>query len=498
MSFKKNTPIILFIYIFIIQLLVNIDSYLYSITGHYDSSVFFMCGKALFNGLIPYSDFTDSKGLLLWIIYGIGYKLSNHSYIGVFFITCLNYWITLIIAYKTARLILNENKSLIAAISIAIPYFYWNFYTETKAEHFCTPFVAFSLYLLFNFIYCNKVNNIKWKSFAIGISLIACIMLKWSIGIMLISIIFSVSVYAYKNKQLKNYLIYSLLGSIISLTPFIFYFIINDNLNDFINEYFINTISTVSTSLSETICSYTKEWLNVFTTKRVIYLIYILPLLSLYFREKKIYSLLPFFSGLFFIALSIRHDNFGHYISIVAPFSIFLIIHTIKYFEKFKNGIKYYCIFLLLGLGYIIYGKIYYTDTFFTKSKNDTQFEYINRIIYQVDNPKILNIGQEWGFGISKTLPACKYWISQMGRTEEMHKAQIESLYNRNADFICLYNAETIKVYEKIVLDLGYKKIAEYLSVNIYTNADIDVNFHKKDVKPIDILLKRNTFNIYK
>lgn len=477
---------------------VNIDSFLYSITEHYDSSVFFMCGKALFNGLIPYTDFADSKGLLLWIIYGIGYKLSNHSYIGVFFISCLNYWITLIIAYKSARLILNKNRSLIAAMTMAIPYFYWNFYTETKAEHFCLPFVAFSFYFLMYLIYKKEDSHIKWKSLAIGMSFIACIMLKWSIGIMLISIIFSVSVYAHRIKQLKNYLIFLFLGSIISLTPFIIYFTINNNINDFINEYFINTLSTVNVPLDETIDSYIKEWGLVFTSKRIIYFIYILPLLIFFIKEKKIYSLLPFLSGLFFLALSIRHDNFGHYISIVAPFSIFFIILIILYFDKIKNGIKYYCLFLVLGLCYIIWGKIHYSNTFFTKSKNDTQFEYINRIIYQIERPTIINIGQDWGFGIAKTLPACRYWISQRGRTEEMHNAQIKSLADRNANFIFLYDSNVINEYEETVINLGYKKIVSYLSVNIYCKDSVDIDFPKKEVTPIDILLKRDTQQIYK
>lgn len=495
---KKIIPIILFIYVFILQLFVNIDSFFYSITGHYDSSVFFMCGKALFNGLIPYTDFADSKGLLLWIIYGIGYKISNHSYIGVFFISCLNYWVTLIIAYKSARLILNKSRSLIAAMTMAIPYFYWNFYTETKAEHFCTPFVAFSFYFLMSLIYKKEESNIKWKSLTIGISFIACIMIKWSIGIMLISIIFSVSVYAYRIKQLKNYLTFLFIGSIISLTPFIIYFTINNNIKDFINEYFINTLSTVNVPLNETIESYIKEWIHVFTSKRIIYFIYILPLLIFFIREKKIYSLLPFLSGLFFLALSIRHDNFGHYISIVTPFSIFFIVQIILYFDKIKNGINYYCVLLVLGLCYIIWGKIHYSDTFFTKSKNDTQFEYINRIIYQVERPTILNIGQDWGFGLAKTLPACRYWISQMGRTEEMHNAQIESLTDKSADFVFLYDSYVINKYEDRVINLGYKKITNYLSINIYTKVDVDANFTKKKVKPIDILLKKSTNDIYK
>ena len=42
----------------------------------------------------PYLDFADSKGLLLWLIYGIGYLISPTSYIGVFWLSIIAYTIT--------------------------------------------------------------------------------------------------------------------------------------------------------------------------------------------------------------------------------------------------------------------------------------------------------------------------------------------------------------------------------------------------------------------
>ena len=47
------------------------------------------------------------------------------------------------IAYKTARLYLDKPTSLLATMSMAVPYWYWNFYTEGKAEHFCMLWVAY-------------------------------------------------------------------------------------------------------------------------------------------------------------------------------------------------------------------------------------------------------------------------------------------------------------------------------------------------------------------
>ena len=52
----------------IFLLLLSHDSYLYLSGPRVDSAWFFMCGKAWMNGMVPYVDFADSKGPLLWLI----------------------------------------------------------------------------------------------------------------------------------------------------------------------------------------------------------------------------------------------------------------------------------------------------------------------------------------------------------------------------------------------------------------------------------------------
>lgn len=71
--------------------IISPDSYTHDLYARYDSAWFFMCGKAWMEGLTPYVDFADSKGPLLWLIYGIGYLISPYNYIGVFWLSCLWY-----------------------------------------------------------------------------------------------------------------------------------------------------------------------------------------------------------------------------------------------------------------------------------------------------------------------------------------------------------------------------------------------------------------------
>lgn len=166
---KYGILVLLLIFVVLSQMVFNIDSYLYANNGHYDSAIFFFCGKSLMNGYVPYVDYTDSKGLLLWIIYGIGFLIHNYSYIGVFWIACLFFWGTFWIGYKTARLYLDKPDALLASLSMAIPYWYWNFYTEGRAEYFCIPFIAYVLYQLLKIMHqpCS-MKGLSWEWIGVG------------------------------------------------------------------------------------------------------------------------------------------------------------------------------------------------------------------------------------------------------------------------------------------------------------------------------------------
>lgn len=496
MSSKKYiVPLILAIFVVLVQLFVNIDSYLYAINGHYDSAVFFMCGKALFNGLIPYTEFTDSKGLLLWIIYGIGYCIDHYSYVGVFWISCFFYWLTLCVCYKTARLYLSGLQSLLASMGMVIPFFYWNSYTETKAENFCMFFISCCIYVLLSMM-CNRVCDGKRFNSCftlVGVCVVACLMMKWSIAVMMVSLVVSIAVYAYKRKVLGSFLLFFGLGFILSFLPFCLYFVYIGNWHDFIQEYFVNTLQTVQIPLKETITSYLVEWKNVLFTKRIIYVIYILPLLCLWRKKEWFASSLPFLSAFFFLALSIRHDNFGHYISIVIPFAIMAVIQLLLFMQKYHLKLRLYIGTLFLALVYIVWGKIHYSDTFFTKAGDKiADFERVSYMMAQVHKPTILNIGQESGFAMGYTLPACRYWISQMGATPQMIEEQEKSLMSGKADFIALHGEEVIEHYEKNVEKISYHLIAKYADTRIYSKHSISYFLEDFEVTKMDILLKRN------
>ncbi len=478
------------------QMLCNIDSYLYAQCGQFDSAVFFMCGKAMMNGMVPYADFTDSKGVLLWFIYGLGYLFDHYSYVGVFWLSCLNMWATLLIAYCTARLWLDRRASLLAAIFLIIPLTYWNFYTETKAEHFCWPAVAWGIYVLMRG-QCQSAIN-RRHGVWLGVGLVACLMLKWSVALMMLSLVCSAGWMAWQGGSLKRYLLGFFCGILLSITPFVVAFSCWGNWSDLWREYFVNTLSSVSVPLAETVSLYADEWAGMFTTRRFLYLLYTLPVLTLWNKKNWFASALPALCGLFFIALSIRHDSFGHYISVAGPFAILSIVVALRYVQSHNVlRLRYVTFLAILAMAYVVLGSIRYTDTFCTKAdERFDKFMAVSAAMSQVDQPKIIVVGQERGICMGTSLPATRYWITQLGRTEQMWQSQMSAIDQGKADFVIDFGAESAEMRARI-LSAGYRYFDTFYGGRVYAQSEEIRPIAAEHFSAWDIVKKRNYREAY-
>lgn len=137
----------LFLMSFVLLLLLSPDSYLADIYGmRCDSAWFFTCGKAWVEGMTPYVDFADSKGPLLWLIYGSGYLLSPVSYHGVFWLSVIIYTVAFHFIWLTARLFLEERESAFVVLVMPFFLFFIVYHNEVRAEDFCIPAICGGIY----------------------------------------------------------------------------------------------------------------------------------------------------------------------------------------------------------------------------------------------------------------------------------------------------------------------------------------------------------------
>ena len=240
-----------FFYCALLMLLISPDSYLHALFGRCDSAWFFSAGKAMMNGLIPYVDFADSKGPLLWLIYGIGYLISPHDYTGVFWLSVLSYTFTLFFLYRAARCLhFSSMVALIGAALMTLAFFYYPIHFEVKTEDFACLFQAISVWALCQLLSdkslsCKKAMKL---SAALGLCTSALVLMKFNLAFMQLSIVLcaAIIIAAHGKKNFAKSLFAYLVGFLLLFAPFAIYLLSIGAFDGFIAEYFVSTSHLVS------------------------------------------------------------------------------------------------------------------------------------------------------------------------------------------------------------------------------------------------------------
>lgn len=230
----------------LLMLLVSNDSPLAGLNRHVDSAMFFAGGKAWAKGMMPYVDFSDSKGPLLWLIYAFGYLLSHTSYTGVWLLSVLMMIAVLYYCFATAYRILGQyNVAVCIAMMMGVLYLTGFSFLETRAETWCTLPVIYSLWLLVKTLSGDALK--RSDCFSLGVVLGACLLIKWSVAIMLVPGCVAVLVAAWVKvkDRLVTLIALFFVGVMVIVMPFVLYFLYIGAFDAFIGEYFLTSANTV-------------------------------------------------------------------------------------------------------------------------------------------------------------------------------------------------------------------------------------------------------------
>lgn len=332
---RLKSFLFIYIYSFFLLLLLSPDSYLYDLYHRCDSAWFFTCGKAWMNGQIPYVDFADSKGPLLWLIYGCGYLIHHYSYVGVFWMSNAT---SLFFAYKLSKIFISTNSTIIVLALLPIFLFYKKYHYEVRAEDFCYPFIFASLYSVCKILKGEGHTHLFRYAFVIGACVMCTFLIKWSVTMMMSGLAFIVLYSSLKNKTLSG--IYGgIVGLIVVAVPFLLYFLLQGNFSAFIFEYFCNTYSTVEVSLKDVLMTSFRFWLK-FNKLFIIFLFGII----LFCRKYKISYWVLFGYFTFLLVAAIVPSTY--YLSILTPFGIFSLIYLLGILEGKFVFTKYNSIIL--------------------------------------------------------------------------------------------------------------------------------------------------------
>lgn len=500
-------------YATILVFLISPDSFTHDLFTCCDTPIFFMCGKAWMNGMIPYVDFTDSKGPLLWLIQGIGYLISNYTYVGVFLLQCLFYSVTFCYVYKTATLFIKRKEmAILCASFMALVYFNPWYHYEIKSEDWCQPFLIVSIYHICRLFYTgHALNNssIYQTAYILGICWTGPLLIKYSIAIMMGSLLLAVLIFLIKQK--KNPIIPILLfhaGVLTVFTPFAVYFLAIGNFDDFIREYFVRTFETIDES--NTTSNYIHEVLLTTADTRYALMFFSNIIGCLMFsRMVSRFRYFPLVSFCFFWFISIHHLTSYYYLTCNFSFSIFLIVACIKNIEykKFNNIKKTVTITATILVMFLTFWNYTFTDGyllsnlfFFNNSYRHTYYKAAS-VLSQVKNPKIVYLDcaiHGWETPVNG-LPGSTYYNTQYGETTEMRSRKMQDITHHIPDFICMEEDHQEKDALNTLNLAGYRLCYDFHWWNhhffFYTkHPSIKPPLEDIKVSAWDVLFKRRIF----
>lgn len=168
-----------------------------------DSGVFIYIGEQMKEGYIPYRDFFDHKGILLFFIQYLGLLLPFKNYIGIWILEVINMTITSWLLFKIAGLF--TEKKVIKYVSLVgvLLVCGFQFYSGGNyTEEWALPWVCMAMYVFLKYLQEDKYrfSDIVWLG--IGFAVIAFLrvnMVTLWIAIMPVIVIRMLSLHRFKD-----------------------------------------------------------------------------------------------------------------------------------------------------------------------------------------------------------------------------------------------------------------------------------------------------------
>lgn len=450
---KEKIKIILYCFAisFLFLFIATKSSPIYPLNDWGDANAFFTMGKGFINGMVPFKDLFEQKGPVLYVIYGIGYLLSNTTFLGVFIMEVVAFTVVLYYFYKILKLYQMEklfyHLSPIFSASILSMF---AFSHGGSAEEFCLPLIMISLYH-FLFLIKDKEYLKENKKVYIVTGIIAglALWIKYTfLGFWIaFGLIFSfLFLYEKKYQNLFSFCAYYLLGILIITLPILLYFFFHNALKDLWDVYFYFNIFLYRPSLYESnflldlgfkayrffLSLINNNFFTVFLLLGILFIV----------KDKKIllkkYKVLIAILFIFSYSFSFFGGSFyKYYFLILGPFALFGVLLLGKYFSKASNKLSILTIafcfmFILITSDKIDFSKV--------KKESLAQFKFAT-IMNEEENPTMLYYGGIDGgfYTVSNILPNEKYFekvnVSYLSYSDNLD-SQMSAIKNKRVQFV--------------------------------------------------------------
>jgi len=419
----RNILVIISVYIFLLLFFCSQMSPLYPINEWPDVNLYFNLGKAAFNGKVIYSEAFDHKGPLIFVIYGVGYLISNSGFLGMYLIESVCWIAMAFTAYYTARLLLDRVGAF--AVAVLFPLFMLTHTAEGgSAEEFIAIFMVLSLFLFIRYFKEDSHVHSPTEMLIHGILFSAVVLVKINLAIFWFFPLAAIFISILVKRDYKN-LVYNLAafiaGILVVMLPFAVYFYVNNSLAEAWDIYIVlnRSYATIGT-FTETIELLAGRFYMRVRHDTLNFIIIIVgafwfPLKHLKSIAGKIAIPLAFISvycAIFVTPLFIFYYSIPYYI-----FGLLGFISIFKYIRLVDKRIVY-AAFVILALYLGIREKDFFgfsTDELKRKTVKETAYNHFSSILAEEEDTTLMNLmldGNNAVFTLLNIKPNVKYFIS--------------------------------------------------------------------------------------
>ena len=205
-----------------------------------DSAAFVFIGKQMLKGKVPYLDYFDHKGPLLYLIEYAGLMISRGSTNGLWVVEVINMAAALVILVRLCFLASERRSSVWLALLITFIACGWRIYEGGNfTEEYALPWISLALMVFFRFFQTGKYS--KWYIFLLGVAFSAVFLLRANMIAVWVACMPLVLICFLKEKRYRDLSICTGLfftGVLATACPILLWLVHNNALRPFIECYF--------------------------------------------------------------------------------------------------------------------------------------------------------------------------------------------------------------------------------------------------------------------
>ena len=436
---------------FVVLTICTKSSFLYPFNDWVDANCFFTVGKSMAEGKVLYRDIYEQKGILLYVLHALAYRISADTFFGVYLLEVLAGALFLFFAYKTVRLYARRGILFWLPWLGALIYASASFCHGDSAEELCMPILTACIYLSERSFRRGKTLSF-WNWFVAGV-LGGCVLwikfnlLGFFLGWALVPLYRTL-----RDKGVLSVLRAAagvLLGVLVPSVPVLVYFLKNDAFSDLWTAYFYNNIFLYSAaqdegqgvlSLLQMLYGRVRIFMGIaypFAVPAFIGLVWY----SLVSPAK--HRLSPVFAALLLVPLIFSGSlNLMYYWLAFAPFAVYGLIPLCVLTDRLLKQDFRRVTAALTALSLVcagLFSWVFSSNTYLMQYEKEVMPQYqFKEIILSVDDPSLLNYGfLDGGFyTVCDLVPECKYFCTLNIPLEDMFVAMDMQIALGLPDFV--------------------------------------------------------------